>query len=88
MQIEDGKVALYFHGAMEGKKYELIAKNNKASFEMDCGIVPDERKYDALMVLMEHYHKESFEFNQAVIPQTTVFKLTVETMTGKRRKVG
>lgn len=113
MRLEDGKVVLYFHGAAEGKKYQLIAKNNKASFEMDCGhqlvtraekgsctmayesvignglveIVPEEKKYDALMVLMEHYHKESFKFNQAVIPQTTVFKLTVETMTGKRRKV-
>lgn len=37
MQVEDGKIVLYFHGAKQGKKYELIAKNPKVSFEMDCG---------------------------------------------------
>jgi len=36
MQVLEGKITLYFHGATEGKKYELIRKNNKASFEMDC----------------------------------------------------
>lgn len=36
MALEDGKIVLYFHGALEGKKYELIAANNRASFEMDC----------------------------------------------------
>lgn len=33
---ENNKITLYFHGACEGKKYELIAKDNRASFEMDC----------------------------------------------------
>jgi len=32
----DGKIVLYFHGATEGKKYELIHRDNRASFEMDC----------------------------------------------------
>lgn len=36
MQLENGMPVFYFHGALEGKKYELIAKNPKASFEMDC----------------------------------------------------
>ena len=36
MEETDGRVTLYFHGAKEGKKYELIRKNSKASFEMDC----------------------------------------------------
>jgi Predicted flavin-nucleotide-binding protein len=36
MQIEDEKIVLYFHGAKEGTKYDLIAKDNRASFEMDC----------------------------------------------------
>ena len=46
MRIEDGKIVLYFHGANEGKKYALIEKNNKVSFEMDCGhrlVMDDER---------------------------------------------
>jgi nitroimidazol reductase NimA-like FMN-containing flavoprotein (pyridoxamine 5'-phosphate oxidase superfamily) len=112
MCIENGKVVLYFHGANVGKKYDLIAKDNKASFEMDCGhrlvteddtgnctmefesvigrgiveIVPDNEKLDALKILMNQYHKDDFIFNQAFVPQTTVFKLTVDSMTGKRRK--
>ena len=36
MELIDGKITFYFHGAPEGKKYELIQRNNKASFEMDC----------------------------------------------------
>lgn len=36
MKAEHGEITLYFHGAWEGKKYELIAKDNRASFEMDC----------------------------------------------------
>ena len=114
MRIEDGKIVLYFHGANEGKKYALIEKNNKVSFEMDCGHrlvmddekmnctmeyesvigqgiiekVPDEHKYDALMVLMRQYHQEDFPFNQKIMPQTTVLKLTVNSYTAKHRKTG
>lgn len=36
MSVEDGRIELYFHGAMEGTKYHLIEMDNRASFEMDC----------------------------------------------------
>ena len=36
LKAQDGKVTLYFHGAEKGKKYELLAKDSRASFEMDC----------------------------------------------------
>ena len=36
MEETDGRVTLYFHGAKEGKKYDLIRKDARASFEMDC----------------------------------------------------
>lgn len=111
MEVVNDEITLYFHGALEGKKYELMEKDNRASFEMDCShrlvmdkgsgsctmeyesvigrgimeIVPEEEKYDALCVLMRHYHQEEFPFNRAVMPQTTVFKLTVEKAAGKRR---
>lgn len=32
---KSGKLTLYFHGASEGKKIELIKQQNTASFEMD-----------------------------------------------------
>lgn len=111
LQTDNGQIILYFHGANDGKKYDLIAMDNHASFEMDCShnlvtdisdgsctmeyesvigngrieLIPDDEKYDALLQLMKHYHKEDFSFNKAIIPQTTVFKLIVEQLTGKRR---
>ena len=36
MKTEGEQITLYFHGAGEGKKLELIRQDNRASFEMDC----------------------------------------------------
>ncbi len=111
MEVKGNQIVLYFHGATEGKKYELMAKDRRASFEMDCShrlvldevqgnctmeyesvigkgvieMVSDEDKYDALCILMKHYHREAFPFNKAVMPKTNVWRLTVETVTGKAR---
>lgn len=113
MEIEHGQAVLYFHGALEGKKYDLMEKDNRVSFEMDCEhrlvtqeekgsctmeyesiigrgtmeYVPEEKKYEALVCLMRHYHKEDFVFRKEVMAQTRVFRLVVQEMTGKRRKV-
>ena len=110
---ENGALTLYFHGANEGTKYRLLARDNRVSFEMDCAhrlhtdvergyctmeyesvmgrgfvdILPEEEKYPALEKLMAHYHREAFAFNPAAIPRTTVLRLTVTQLTGKRRKV-
>ena len=109
--IKEDKIELYFHGAMEGTKFDLIEKDNRASFEMDCEhklvtetergsctmeyksvigqgyikMLSDDEKYDALCILMKHYHQEDFPFNKSVIPHTKVFKLVVEKVTGKVR---
>ena len=111
MQTDGGKIVLYFHGATEGKKYELIARDNRAAFEMDCShklvtdaakghctmeyesvigsgrieMVPENEKYRALCLLMQHYHKEQIPFDRSAMPRTAVFKLTVERLSGKRR---
>lgn len=113
LETEGEKVTLYFHGADEGTKYELIAKDNRVCFEMDCShrlvtdeehgnctmeyesvigqgqaeIVAEGEKHRALSVLMKHYHKEDFHFNEAVVPRTKVFKVTVNKLTGKIRMV-
>ncbi|MDR1342261.1 MAG: pyridoxamine 5'-phosphate oxidase family protein [Prevotellaceae bacterium] len=34
--FENGGLTLYFHSACEGKKMEIIEKNNRACFEVDC----------------------------------------------------
>lgn len=33
--VTNGKIEFYIHGAMAGRKYELMKKNGKCSFEMD-----------------------------------------------------
>lgn len=34
--MEPDGMTLYIHGAVSGTKYEIIARDNRASFEMDC----------------------------------------------------
>lgn len=36
LDISNGIVKLYFHSATEGYKWEVIARDNRATFEMDC----------------------------------------------------
>lgn len=110
MTIENGVVTLYFHSALSGKKMELLRRDNRAVFEMDCchalatdyesgnctmnyksvigrGIVEfvsDEEKLNALKILMKHYREENFPFNEKIVPQTAVYKLTVTEFTGKK----
>lgn len=112
MEAEGGQITLYFHGAGEGRKYELIEKDNRASFEMDCShkliadregcrctmgyesvvgrgrikILPEKEKLEALNALMEQYHEEEFPFRKEVADRTTVMKLVVEKVTGKRNR--
>lgn len=111
MDIEDGQLYLYFHCAKEGKKLDLIQKDNRATFEMDCNhnfilyeermsctmgyesvigqgtieIVAEDKKYDALKILMRQYHAEDFQFNTDMIKVTILLRLKVEKLTGKRR---
>ena len=48
-------------------------------------IVPEEDKYNALKILMRQYHAEDFAFNRDMMQVTTVMKMTVIDMVGKRR---
>jgi len=46
MDVQGEQVFLYFHAAGEGKKLDLIARDNRAAFEMDCGrqlVLSDEK---------------------------------------------
>lgn len=38
--LSEGKLTFYLHGATEGYKYEVIRKNPKASFSIECDIEP------------------------------------------------
>lgn len=51
MEVNNGKITLYFHGAAEGTKYDLLRKDNHVCFEMDCGhrLVTGEKSCDCTM---------------------------------------
>ena len=111
LDVQGEQVFFYFHAATKGTKLDLIAKDNRATFEMDCDhqfilyeermsctmgyasvighglieIVPDEDKYESLKILMRQYHAEDFKFNTNMMKVTTVLKMTVTDMIGKRR---
>lgn len=111
LEVQGETIYLYFHAAKEGKKLDLIAKDNRAAFEMDCDhnfilyeermsctmgyasvmghgtieYVAEEEKFEALKILMRHYHAEDFAFNTKMMEVTAVLRMTVTDMTGKRR---
>ena len=41
---EDGKLVLYLHSAVRGKKLDMLQKNPNVFFELDCDRVPFEGK--------------------------------------------
>lgn len=118
IQVNGCDVTLYFHGANAGKKHDLIKKNNKVAFAMECthGIVTgrevgacectmefecimgtgvidyvdDTDKLEALHTLLDHYNVfegSGFHFHDEVIPRTSVLRLKVNDLTGKKRNV-
>ena len=40
--MENGKLVLYLHSAVQGKKLDMIRTNPKVFFEMDCDLAPFE----------------------------------------------
>lgn len=41
-EFVDGKMVVYLHGAKRGRKLDVIRKNPKVFFELECDIVPFE----------------------------------------------
>ena len=42
--LEDGELCLYLHGATVGRKLDVMRKNPKVFFEMECDVTPFEGK--------------------------------------------
>lgn len=49
--VENGVITLWFHSALEGTKLDLIRRDNRAAFEMDCEhrLVTDDEKGSCTM---------------------------------------
>lgn len=108
---------LYFHGAKEGLKHELIAKNPHTCVEADifhgyaevpksvtteyesvigfgvCELVTGGEAAHGLDLLLTHCGYDGFAYDcqpgsgRAVLDVTAVYKITLESVTGKRRFV-
>lgn len=61
-------------------EYESVMGRGRIAF------VPEEEKGAALGLLMAHYHGGDTSFDPSAMPRTAVYKLVVETMTGKRKR--
>lgn len=103
---------LFFHSAGEGRKIDILKKNNHVCFEMDTDhdlmssrdacdfsmkyssvvgwgdifiISDDKERKEGLDSVMKHYtNREEFTYKQNVFNRTTILKLEIKTMTGKK----
>jgi nitroimidazol reductase NimA-like FMN-containing flavoprotein (pyridoxamine 5'-phosphate oxidase superfamily) len=109
----DPQPSIYFHCAHEGKKLDMIARNNRVCFEMDTDheIYSGERACDwgmkfssvlgygnisivtekpekttGLNCIMKHYSAEvEYHYDEKVFENTTVLRLDIIEMTGKKK---
>ena len=63
--------------ALWGCALTIVESNDKFSISASS--------FRALKILMRQYHSEDFKFNTDMIKVTTVLKMTVTDMVGKRR---
>jgi uncharacterized protein len=104
---------LYFHCAKEGKKLDMIRRNNHVCFEMDVDhelypgknacdwgmkfssvigygyiveVTDKTEKLSGMNCLMEHYGGSGeYYYKDNVFEQTTLLRLDITEMTGKRK---
>ena len=50
-------------------------------------LLPEEERYEPLKLILAHYGREDLPVPEPMISQTMVMKLTVDSMTGKQRKM-
>ena len=114
MEVDCGKVFLYFHGAMEGKKHCILRNDPKVAFVMERshGVSSEQQKdpcqstyyyesvmgtgvmeslegmekINALKLLSQRYRSEpdDFTFSAEQLQHTSVYKLSVQQLTGKQ----
>jgi uncharacterized protein len=111
----DKNIVLYFHAAREGKKIDVLKRNNLVCFGADidhellisetgtsCGfsmrfssvvgtgyvsfVGERSEKCEALEAIMKHYTQNPpYLFRDEMIDRTTILRLDVKEITGKRR---
>jgi nitroimidazol reductase NimA-like FMN-containing flavoprotein (pyridoxamine 5'-phosphate oxidase superfamily) len=112
MEAADGKITLYFHGATEGQKHDLIRANPHVCVEASifhryaatgasatteyesvigfgkAELVSGEEAIKGLDLLLTHCGFDGLAYDHRVLARTAVYKVALDTFTGKRRDVG
>ena len=83
--MEDGKLTLYLHSAVRGKKLEMIQANSKVFFEIDCDRMPFEGRVPCQygMVYSSIMGRGTATIVEDVEEKKRAMTLLMKTQTGK-----
>ena len=83
--LEDGKLVLYLHSAVQGKKLDMIQANSNVFFEMDCDRMPFEGKVPCQygLVYSSIMGRGVAHIIEDVEEKKTAMTLLMNTQTGK-----
>ena len=83
--MEDGKLVLYLHSAVQGKKLDMICANPHVFFEMDCDRMPFEGKVACQygMVYSSLMGRGTAHIVEDVEEKTKAMSILMKTQTGK-----
>lgn len=106
--------SLYFHGAGQGRKIDILKRNNRVCFEFEadaevvrgdspcsfsmryrsvtgegraCFVEEPAAKRQALEIIMKQYGDEGVTFEESDLGKITVFRVDIESITGKKSKL-
>ena len=83
--LEDGKLTLYLHSAVKGRKLDMIRANSKVSFSIDCDRMPFEGKVPCQygMVYSSVMGKGTATIVEDVEEKKQAMSILMKTQTGK-----
>ena len=83
--MEDGKLVLYLHSAVRGKKLDMIRENSRVFFEIDCDRMPFEGRVPCQygMVYSSIMGRGQAQIVEDVEEKKRAMTLLMKTQTGK-----
>ena len=83
--MEDGKLTLYLHSAVKGKKLDMLQANSKVFFEIDCDRMPFEGRVPCQygMVYSSVMGRGSAAIVEDVEEKMQAMSILMKTQTGK-----
>lgn len=83
--VEDGRLTLYLHSAVKGKKLDMLQANSKVFFEIDCDRMPFEGRVPCQygMVYSSVMGRGSAAIVEDVEEKMQAMSILMKTQTGK-----